>query len=66
MRWRWVGVGAMEDLDEKPFVVTGFMFHTGYSMNGVVCTACLETFQALAPRQRSYLHYRPTSHDFRH
>ena len=44
MRRGWVYVGAMEDLEETWFVVTGFMSHTGYSMSGVVCAACLETF----------------------
>jgi len=66
MRRGWVYVGAMEDLEETWFVVTGFMSHTGYSMSGVVCAACLETFLGLGRKKRSYLHHRPSSHDFRH
>jgi len=58
MRRGWVYVGAMEDLEETWFVVTGFMSHTGYSMSGVVCAACLETFLGLGRKKRSYLHHR--------
>lgn len=66
MRWGWVDVEAMEDLEEKSFVVTGVMSLTGYSTGAAVCGASLETFQVLAPRQRSYFHHRPSSPDFRH
>jgi len=66
MRWEWVYVGDMEDLEETWFVVTGVKSQAGYNMNSAVCGARLESLCGglLVRRGATYTigHFQ---HDFR-